>query len=171
MDKIKRKVAVVGEAAVGKTALVQTYCSGGKQISKDYTMTLVADIASKILEKEDEPDLELYFYDMSGREMLRQPVTALLGESHCCIFVFDSTNATSFTALDGWVDLVKKANQNNIPPSVVVSTKNDFSAMRAVNPEQAQAFAKRIDAEYFALDALNYQQVEEALNTLAVRAK
>ena len=49
MDKIKKKVIVIGEAGVGKSTLIQTFCSNGQQLSKDYLMTLVADIASKIV--------------------------------------------------------------------------------------------------------------------------
>ncbi len=57
MDKIKKKVLVLGEAGVGKSTLVQTYCTNGQQLTKDYVMTLVADIASKIIEVDDEHDV------------------------------------------------------------------------------------------------------------------
>jgi GTPase SAR1 family protein len=78
MDKIKKKVVVVGEPGVGKSALVQTYCSDGQQLSKDYVITLVADISSKIIEKDDETDIELFFFDVSGREMLRSAVQSMV---------------------------------------------------------------------------------------------
>lgn len=78
MDKIKRKVLVIGEPSCGKSTLVQTYCSNGQQLTKDYVMTLVADIASKTIEVDDETDVELFFFDVSGREMLRSSVSQLV---------------------------------------------------------------------------------------------
>lgn len=78
MDKTKKKVVVLGEPGVGKSTLVQTYCTNGQTLSKDYVMTLVADIASKIVEVDDETDIELFFFDVSGREMLRAPVASLV---------------------------------------------------------------------------------------------
>ena len=41
-------------------------------------MTLVADIASKTIEVDDETDVELFFFDVSGREMLRSSVSQLV---------------------------------------------------------------------------------------------
>ena len=166
MDKIKKKVVVLGEAGVGKSALVQTYCTGGQQVTKDYVMTLVADIASKLVEVDDETDVELFFFDLSGRELLRSVVNQLLYEAALAVFVYDSTQSKSFTALDGWMDLLKKASGNRLPPSIVVATKGDFPASRAVSQEQGQNFARKIDGKFFEVNALNYQEVEAALGSL-----
>lgn len=165
MDKVKRKVLVVGEQGVGKSTLIQTYTSNGQQLQKDYLMTLVADIASKIIEVGDD-DYELFFYDFSGREILRSAVSSLTSDAQMAIFVYDITNSASFTALDNWVEVVKKGNGNRLPQSIVISTKNDFSAMKTVTDEQAQAFAKKIDAKLFHVNSLTYQQVEEAIDSL-----
>lgn len=78
MDKTKRKVLVLGEPCTGKTTMVQTFCTHGQQLNKDYSMTLVADIASKIVEIDDEHDVEFFFFDVSGREMLRTAVAQLV---------------------------------------------------------------------------------------------
>lgn len=82
------------------------------------------------------------------------------------VFVYDSTNAASFQGLDAWVDLVKKSNSNRLPPSILVSTKNDYPAMRAVNPDTAASYAKKVDGKFFEVNALVYQQVEKALGSL-----
>lgn len=38
--------------------------------------------------------------------------------------------------------------------------------MRAVNPDTAASYAKKVDGKFFEVNALNYQQVEEALGSL-----
>ena len=43
--------------------------------------------------------------------------------------------------------------------------------MRQVPPEIGQNFAKKVDGKCFQLNALNYQQVEEALSSLATPSK
>lgn len=83
------------------------------------------------------------------------------------MFVYDSTSEASFASLDSWVDLVKKNNTNRLPPSILVSTKNDFPAMKVVSSEAGANYAKKIDGKFFEVCALNYQQVEEALGSLA----
>jgi Ras family len=80
--------------------------------------------------------------------------------------VYDSTSESTFAALDGWFDLLKKTNSGRCPPSILISTKNDYPAMRAVSPDQGQSFAKKIDAKFFQINSLNYQEVEPALNSL-----
>ena len=94
-----------------------------------------------------------------------------MSDAQAAIFVYDSTSEASFTSLDGWLDVVKKSNSNRLPPSLLIGTKADYSAMRQVPPEIGQNFAKKVDGKFFQLNALNFQQVEEALNTLANSSK
>lgn len=68
--------------------------------------------------------------------------------------------------MDSWVDLVKKSNTNRLPPSILVSTKNDYPSMRAVDADSASSYAKKLGGRYFEVNALNYQQVDEALASL-----
>lgn len=63
MHKKKVKVLVVGELAVGKTNLIQTFLNGGGAFTKDYNMTAGADINSKVICFDKEKvDVELFLF-------------------------------------------------------------------------------------------------------------
>ena len=132
MEKIKKKVVVLGEACTGKTALIQMFCSNGTEFPKEYHMTQVSDIASKIVPLENDKDVELFFFDLSGKELYRQAVTKLIKNPDFCVMVYDSTSTESFEQLKEWASLLKKQ-AGSIVPGIVVSTKNDITALRAVD--------------------------------------
>ena len=58
MHKIKRRVVVVGESAVGKSSMCEFYCTGNMQ--SNYKMTKGCEVKSKLIELGDK-DVELYF--------------------------------------------------------------------------------------------------------------
>ena len=83
MHKKKAKVLVIGnnecnlgEAASGKSSLIQTYVKKNYQFSSDYIMvmdcllqTQGAEIYSKIIPFSDtNVDVELFLFDLSGHE-------------------------------------------------------------------------------------------------------
>ena len=135
MDKISKKVVVVGEPSTGKSALVQLYCSDGKEFPKEYHMTQVTEIASKISELEGDKDVELIFFDIGGKEIYRNAASKMVKQADFCVLVYDCTNPESFTALDQWSDFVKKANNNKLPKGLLVSTKNDLQSLKKITEE------------------------------------
>ena len=166
MEKIKKKVIVVGNPGVGKTALVKMYCSNGQEFPKEYHMTQVSDIASKIIELEDDQDVELFFFDVSGRELYRTAVNKLIQNPDFSIMVYDSTSSESFKGLKEWVGLVKQAG-GDLSAGILISTKNDLSTMREVKPKQGKDLAEKMRMPFFEVDATNYQMVEQAFSTIA----
>ena len=170
MNKIKKKVAVLGEAGVGKTTLIQMYCSQGQSFSRDYHMTQVCDIASKIIQIDDEVDVELFFFDVSGRDLYREPVSSLVRESDYVIMVYDLTRKSSVSSLSTWMDILKKSNNNRSLPGILIGTKQDLSVLREVSPENVKEMASNFEMESFELSCENFEQVEQAINTLARKA-
>ena len=75
---VRQKVAVIGDAAVGKTALVSMFHSGGQTFPKNYVMTIGCDFNVKMVTLEPEHTnglnvgVELYFFDMAGQSVFNQ---------------------------------------------------------------------------------------------------
>lgn len=66
------KVAVVGDATVGKTALVATAANGPSGFPKNYVMTPAASIQTKQVKLEDSGvTVELQLVDTSGQSIFR----------------------------------------------------------------------------------------------------
>jgi hypothetical protein len=75
---VRQKVAVIGDAAVGKTALVSMFHSGGQTFPKNYVMTIGCDFNVKMVTLAPEHTgglnvgVELYFFDTAGQSVFNQ---------------------------------------------------------------------------------------------------
>jgi transport family protein 27 len=67
MVLLRCKVLVVGDASVGKTALIQSYLTNGAQFPKNYVMTNCCAITQKAVKVPDsDSNVELNIFDISG---------------------------------------------------------------------------------------------------------
>ena len=155
----------MGEPSVGKTTVAQMYCSNGAEFRKEYLMTLVSDISSKIVSLDDDKDVELFFFDLSGKELYRNPVNKLMKGADFCIYVYDSTSQESFAQVKEWAALVKKNTGKNLP-GILVSTKNDLSSLKAVESRVGQEAASKLEVQFYEFNPQNYQALDEALGSL-----
>ena len=65
---LRAKLLVVGDSAVGKTAVVQQFANAGAAFPKNYSMTLGADVVTKTINIPDTSDaVELVMVDCSGK--------------------------------------------------------------------------------------------------------
>ena len=70
---LRCKVAIVGDAHVGKTALTQMFHSGGQTFQKQYAMTVGVDFCVKVVNiPETDAAVELYMFDTSGQSIFNQ---------------------------------------------------------------------------------------------------
>lgn len=168
MEKIKKKVVVLGEPSVGKTCLVRCYCSNGQNVPKEYHMTQVSDVASKIIELEDDKDVELFFFDLSGRNIYRKAVKKLASNPDLVVLVFDLTSDESFKNLKNWVQVLKEIGGSD-SPGVLIGTKSDLESLQVINKASASDFAKQQDMEFFEVSCGNYEMVDKALSSLVQR--
>lgn len=71
---LRRKVVVIGDPAVGKSALVHMFASSGTRFPKQYNMTCGVELAHKITQvappaAESEANVELYMFDSGGQDI------------------------------------------------------------------------------------------------------
>lgn len=77
------------------------------------------------------------------------------------MYTFDSTNPESFKNLQYWIDKVKKCNNGRTLPGVLVSTKNDFRELKAVDYQAASHFAMQMGMEYCETSAARNIDIEK----------
>ena len=69
MLNLRCKVVIVGDTAVGKSALTQMFHSGGQRFPKNYFMTIGVDFCVKVVNIPDtDTAVELYLFDTAGQE-------------------------------------------------------------------------------------------------------
>ena len=70
---LRCKLVLVGDAAVGKTALSQVFHSGGATFPKNYMMTVGAEFLTKQVPIPDtNAVVELYIFDCAGQSIFNQ---------------------------------------------------------------------------------------------------
>ncbi|KAJ8037048.1 Intraflagellar transport protein 27-like [Holothuria leucospilota] len=81
---LRAKCIVVGDSAVGKSALTQVFHSDGSHFPKGYSMTIGQEICVKSVSIPDTSDtVELYIYDSAGKEMFSEYASQFVSTVIC----------------------------------------------------------------------------------------
>ncbi|OMJ73162.1 hypothetical protein SteCoe_28198 [Stentor coeruleus] len=162
---IRSRVALVGDATVGKSALALTLVNGPSGFPKNYTMTQGCEVYAKSMKVNNKP-IEFQIIDTSGQTMYKDIVTDMIHRSTVIIFVYDITNQESFNSLQVWLKTVKDTLKEKVFYGVVVANKSDISERVIVRPQEGVAFARSNKCEFIETSALKQQDVEQLFTTI-----
>eukprot|EP00754_Rhynchopus_humris_P023612 Rhum_TRINITY_DN14840_c43_g1::Rhum_TRINITY_DN14840_c43_g1_i1::g.125478::m.125478/K07934/IFT27, RAYL, RABL4; intraflagellar transport protein 27 len=165
MVVLRCKVAVVGDAAVGKSSLVQMFLTGGSTFPRTYQMTLGVDFGVKEVEVAEGVTVELYLFDIAGDQMYRGIVDQYLEGISFFMFVYDTTDKMSFECAKSWVERCRKRRKDL--PGVCVASKVDADDRTEVQEFHGQALAKAYALEYFQTSALRNQSITQPFEHIA----
>ena len=143
-DSEEIKVILIGDMGVGKTNLINT--SIGKQFKEKEDSTISPTYSIKKFEIEG-IKFTLNLWDTAGQEKYLNVTKLFFKGSGFVIFVYDITNFQSFESLKKWHEI----SQNIIETEhiyAVVGNKNDLFLNKQVNEEEAQNYAKSINAKF-----------------------
>lgn len=136
------KTIVVGDGAVGKTAITYRYAEN--KFQENYKMTIGVDFTIKRLKMKDKI-IKCQIWDTGGQERFSKIRPLYYRGSLGCLIVYDVTNAESFEHLDLWFDEVRK-HCDNIP-IIIVGNKIDLKG-RKISPQKARGYATRKSNEF-----------------------
>jgi len=177
---LRCKVSVVGDPAVGKSALTQMMHSGGHMFPKNYVMTTgvdfcVADV--KIPDQqtggESNASVELYLFDCAGQSIFNQrELSSKYWENTAYVVaVYDVSNRESFQSVQKWLQAVRAVRPNTLP-GVLVANKIDLreggiNARAVVDSNEGLVLAQQCGLEYFECSAMTGRDVEKPFNFIA----
>lgn len=154
---LRCKVALCGDAAVGKTALATAYTTRGQDYPKSYKMTSGVEVmVATVQVPETTTQVELYLYDTSGNDLFQEFVPQLWGGVYYAIIVFDKSNPESFDHCKRWLELLKtsRPDKERALKVILVGTKCDLPPQRhLVSTQQAAEWAATNGMEYFETSA------------------
>lgn len=163
------KVIVVGDGAVGKTALSFRFDTG--KFEQSYKMTIGADFFVKIIEVEArgmKHRVKLQIWDTAGQERFGSIRPLYYRGANGGFVVFDVTNRKSFINLEKkWFNEVYQYCGHI--PLILLGNKIDLEELRAVSMNEGQEIATEQELQFFETSAKTGQNVDKAFLNLGER--
>ena len=168
------KIVIVGDAAVGKTALRKKYCD--VSYSEEYKYVLGADFATKHFSKNNE-DFSLQVWDIAAKERFDKSKELFFKSIFGALLVFDVTNRESFNNIRYWIEELRKIESKELA-LVIVGNKTDLRTDKEstyITREEGQELASKLseeigfDVSYVEASAINGTGVEVAFRILEER--
>ena len=140
------KITILGDAAVGKTSLINQFVEG--TFSEDYRATLGANIVRKdvIL---DNVKVRLIMWDLAGQEKYNVIRSMYFQGCEGALLVYDITRYNTFESVKSrWLrDFKKFIKKEGV--YVLIGNKTDLIDDRVVPTEKGKNLAKNIKARHF----------------------
>ncbi|KAF0852172.1 mitochondrial P-loop-containing NTPase superfamily member [Andalucia godoyi] len=161
---LRCKVALIGSAASGKSALLQVFHSSQSAFPKSYLMTMGAELVLKEVRIPDSPVVvELLIQDL-GAQAIYDSVTTSLTSGDACpptfyLLCVDTTSASMDYAYS-WFD----KHQSAASSAILVATKSDVSDR---NVAETQALAETHGIPCFVTSAAIGKDVDAPFNYTA----
>ena len=169
--RMKIKICLVGEAAVGKTSLIRRF------VLEDFDDKYIQTLGTKVSKKEltvpaweggDPVKVDMTIWDIMGQKGFRE----LLKEAYFygakgVIAVCDVTRKTTLDDLDDWIEGVYSVTGK--VPIQFMANKWDLKDQAELGEEEMVQATKAYDSPYFFTSAKTGESVEQAFQNLAER--
>jgi len=167
--RMKAKVCLVGEAAVGKTSLIRRFVVN--EFDEHYVTTIGTRISRKLVSlrlPRREVDVSLMIWDIMGTKGFRQLLQgAYFTLAHGLLAVADITRGGTLADLQGWIDAASRV--TGPIPVIVAGNKQDLTESAEIGPEDVARFAQGSGHDFVMTSAKTGEGVEEAFRRLATR--
>lgn len=162
----KRKIILVGDEAVGKTALIKKYIDG-KEDLVDYRPTLGVEVTKSYFEGKikDTKLTDIYFWDVAGQEMYAETRQIYYDGADGALIVFDCTRIRTFKHVTDWYEEIVKYSKNRIP-ILLVCNKYDLKHLMKVNKIEVEKTAEILNAKCIHTSALTGMNINEMVNQI-----
>ena len=163
------KLALLGDAGVGKTSLINMYTE--KQFREDYKPTLGVSITVKEIELENvNTQIRLVLWDIAGQDRYDSSRKMFFQGVFGALFVYDTTRYSTFHNIEAkWLKDLKEYGEID-PAYILIGNKIDLKDSRIITTERGKEFAKKIEATDFIETSAKYgENVEEAFKRLVDR--
>ncbi|MFX1442912.1 MAG: Rab family GTPase [Promethearchaeota archaeon] len=163
------KIVVLGDAAVGKTSLINMYIE--QSFSEDYKPTLGANIIRKDVHVDEiNASVRLIMWDLAGQEKYNVIRSMYFQGCVGALLVYDVTRHNTFETIDSkWLKDFKKYVKKE-GTYILIGNKIDLNDERVVSTEDGEKYAKQIDASDFIETSAKYgENVEQAFSNLVTQ--
>ena len=157
------KVIFIGDASVGKTAIINRFVK--ETFDEDTQSTVGADLLSKEI-KLDKESIIINIWDTGGQNRYLGLLPTFFKDSKGCFIVYDISNKETFKNLGDKFDRVYEMAENGEGDEknvkiILVGNKSDLEKDREVIIEEGKEFAKKMKYPFFETTALNVENIDQ----------
>ena len=161
------KIIIIGDACVGKTALLSKYLKG--VFPKSPLSTIATEFATKIIQIKEGGYIKAQIWDTAGEEKYKSITYHHYKKSVGGLIVYDITKKLTFENVKNWYnDLITKAEKGCI--IALVGNKLDLvernGGNREVLKEEAQAYAEDNHMLFYETSAYNGTNINDIFEDL-----
>eukprot|EP01116_Phalansterium_solitarium_P007149 TRINITY_DN1966_c0_g1_i1.p1 TRINITY_DN1966_c0_g1~~TRINITY_DN1966_c0_g1_i1.p1 ORF type:complete len:215 (-),score=46.36 TRINITY_DN1966_c0_g1_i1:728-1372(-) len=157
------KIVFLGDSGVGKTNLLQRFCSG--EANPNEKATVGVEFATSNVPLPDGSSVKLSLWDTAGQERYRSIAIGYFRGALGALAVFDITRRASFVVIARWLEEFSEKCPQAL--TMLVGNKTDLRACRQVPTEEAARFAKERGMAYIETSARDGSNVRECFAHLA----
>ena len=152
------KILLLGDGAVGKTALVQRFVHG--KFQKAYLMTIGMEPYSRY-ENIDGTKVCFSLWDIAGQDRFKVMRGMFFRGAMGGLVTFDLTRRKTFENAVTWINEAKKESPDAV--FILVGNKNDLEDLREISDKEGEKKAQELGCiGYIETSALTGDNVEEA---------
>ena len=157
------KLAFLGDSAVGKTTIIETYMD--VEFNEDFISTIGWDRKKTSIILDDGKEMELSIWDTAGQERYHSVAVKVIKQVQGIIIVFDVTKKESFKNVVDWLQVI---DDNFTDVSLILfGNKCDLEDKREVTEEEAIKFAKENNLKYLETSAKTKINIKEGISLIA----
>ncbi|XP_058409410.1 ras-related protein Rab-42 [Diceros bicornis minor] len=166
------RIALLGDAAVGKTSLLRRYVAGAPRTPEpepeaESTPTVGVEFYSRALQLPAGPRVKLQLWDTAGEERFRCITRSFYRNMVGVLLVFDVTNRKSFEHIPDWHQEVMATQGPDKAIFLLVGHKSDLQSTRCVSAQEAEELAASLGMAFMETSAKSNCNVDLAFDTLA----
>ncbi|MBZ3882070.1 Ras-related protein Rab-39A [Sciurus carolinensis] len=162
------RIALLGEAAVGKTSLLRRYVAAGPgpEPEPEPEPTVGVEFYSRALQLPAGPRVKLQLWDTAGHERFRCITRSFYRNVVGVLLVFDVTNRKSFEHIPDWHQEVISTQGPNKVIFLLVGHKSDLQSTRCVSTQEAEELAASLGMAFVETSAKSNCNVALAFDIL-----
>ena len=162
----KRKIILVGDEAVGKTALIKKYMDDKEELI-DYRPTLGVEVTKTFFkgENKSKKSISLYFWDVAGQEMYAETRQIYYDGADGALIVFDCTRIRTFKHVTDWYEEIVEYCKKRIP-ILLICNKYDLKDLIKVKKEEVDKITDILNANCIQTSALTGFNVNEMVKCI-----
>eukprot|EP01035_Chromulina_nebulosa_P023739 gene23739-30786_t len=162
------KIIIIGDAAVGKSALLTRFSEN--LFLDSYTSTIGIDFNSRMI-RVDRAICKLEIWDTAGQERFSTITANYYRGAQGALLVYDVGQRDSFEHIQKWYDRAIQLGGENLV-CVIIGNKSDLSEeSRQVSIVEGEMLGKQLGVPFIETSALNGSNVEGAFVTMTSNIK